>query len=698
MPSGDDVRRLEISRGLETTARRHGPGWEISLSGQIDSEIEPGPILELEADHLVFDLEQVDRITSFGIGEWVALMEEIETGYLGFVGCRPPLVVQFNMVYNFGGDGEIITLFFPYRCAKCGQNFSEHVDLRDRYAQVSSFEVDSHPCPECGAEADFDGIPQTYLEYVNRQGKPTPPEPVEQMLDGGGGRDSQKSEEGEQPFRVKKEIVDELTVLWPSGELDSDVRLDRFAAGLEDPVLIVCSELTRIEPETFRQLDECLEGHPGLARVQSKLLAELYDEPELRERVEPVTMVTEVECQQCGWQSEAEVALATLVDPDRADKPQGCLECFGDVHAKVSEKDRAFFREFEPPEISPTVARYLTHCKEGPESRVQRGDFERVVGSSFGPYELEKKIGAGGMAEIYLAKRQGAGGFERNVVIKRLLLEKSASPNLIRSFKREAELAAQLTHPNIVQVTDFGRTNHFYYIAMEYVDGPDLDEVLGLVDEIGERMPIKFAVFVTARIAEALHTAHTLEDESGNQTPVVHRDVSPDNILISSHGNPQLADFGVAQLATELQQKQNQPVRGKASFLSPEALQPDLGPVDGRSDIFSLGTVLYQALTGEAPFEREGRDQTLKAILLDAPPVPSARRADVPERLDTIVKQSLAKKPDERFQSAREFQNALEELLQEIGIVSERRFGEWIDEIVQKAASDEDQNHSRTAG
>ncbi|MFB6350881.1 MAG: serine/threonine-protein kinase, partial [Bradymonadaceae bacterium] len=215
----------------------------------------------------------------------------------------------------------------------------------------------------------------------------------------------------------------------------------------------------------------------------------------------------------------------------------------------------------------------------------------------------------------------------------------------------------------------------------------------------GESMHIKFAVFVAVRIAEALHTAHTLEDESGDQTPVVHRDVSPDNILISSHGNPQLADFGVAQLATELQQKQNQPVRGKASFLSPEALQPDLGPVDGRSDIFSLGTVLYQALTGEAPFEREGRDQTLKAILLDAPPVPSARRPEVPEQLDAIVKQSLAKKPDERFQSAREFQNALEEALQAIGIVSERRFGEWIDELVDRAARiEENADSSRSAG
>ncbi|MFB6350645.1 MAG: hypothetical protein ABEK29_02495 [Bradymonadaceae bacterium] len=422
MPSGDDERRLDISGGLETTAHRQGTCWSISLSGQIDSEIDPEPILELEASYLIIDLEQVDRITSFGIGEWVALMEEIEVSYLGFVGCRPPLVAQFNMVYNFGGDGEILTLFLPYRCAKCANNFSEHVDLRDAYARVSSFEVDARACPECGADADFDGITQTYLEYINRQGKPTPPEPVEQMLDGGGHRQAEKSKGGSQPFRVKKEIVDELTVLWPSGGLDEEVRLDRFAAGLEEPVLMVCSELTRTEPETFRQLDEFLEGHPRLARVTPELLGELYDAPEFREDVEPVTMVTGVECQECGWQSEAEVALATLVDSERPDKPQGCPECFGDVQAGVSDDDRTFLRHFEPPEISPAVARYLTHCKEGPESRVQRGDFERVVGSSFGPYELEDKIGAGGMAEIYLAKRQGAGGFERNVVIKRLLV------------------------------------------------------------------------------------------------------------------------------------------------------------------------------------------------------------------------------------------------------------------------------------
>lgn len=679
MSSTNAKQTLDISKSLEATALEHGECWRIFLSGEVTSDIDPGPIQQLDARYLLFDLVGIDRLTSYGIRAWVGMMNAIDPDYCGFLNCRPPVITQFNMVFDFGGDGEILSLHLPYRCSHCGDDFTELVDLRDEYGRVSGFEVPDLVCPSCGSDASFDGVPGSYLEYVSRQGAPAPPDPVESLLDDG---DDSAADGGERkPFRLKKEIVDDLTALWASGALDSQVRTRRMLQGLEGTVVLIGSEMTAVDPEAFRRLYGQLDCELLLARFSPDLLAPLGDAPELRERVHPITTVTSAECPQCGWTGDAEIHLTHLVDPDSPDSPEGCPECFGDLEAACSNADRAFYQTFDPPEVPQPVAQYLAHCKSGPESRSQTGDYERVIDKSFGPYELKEKIGSGGMAEIFRATKQGAEGFEREVVIKRLLLEKSDSPNLVEALKREAKLAARLNHPNIVQVTDFGRTNQFYYITMEHIDGPDIEEVLRLARERNTSMPVELAVFLGQRVCEALAAAHELTDADGNETPVVHRDVAPDNILVSSHGTPKLADFGIARVVTDLQQRENEPVRGKITVMAPEAVKSDLGPIDGRSDLFSLGTVLYRCLTGNAPFDHDDQTQALRAILLDEPPVPSALRSDVPKALDRIVTRAMAKRPDDRFPSARAMQHQLEEVLGTFDVVTERDVKSWVDEM-----------------
>lgn len=673
---------VEIADGLQmTTSTRGGTVWLLELSGEITDRIDAAPIAELGAEYLVFDLEEVERITSYGIREWIKLLGGLEAEYYCFVRSPPPLVAQFNMVYDFRGEGEIVSLFLPYLCPACGAETSHLADLRDEYGELSDYDPPKLDCPECGEEANFDDIPELYLECLTRQGPPDVPAEVESVLDDDPNQSGETSTQNSAgPFRIRKEVVGGVTALWGSGRLDSRARIDRFVQGLEEPVLLVCSEISEVESGAFRALIEEAGVEFLLARVEPHHLERLVEDEEFRERVAPVTTETRVECTSCEWGAEQEMELASIVDSEIPDGPQGCPRCFGDLETDLPEEVRGLYRRFEPPPPGDEVRGYLALRDSG--SRARASDkFETVVGQTFGAYTLEEKIGSGGMADIYLARQSGPEDFRRKVVVKELRLEAGAAPDSIDSFKQEARFAARLSHPNIVQVTDFGRTDQFYYLVMEYVDGADLGEVLSRIRSLRIRMPVEYATHIAVRICDALHAAHSMMDVGGEPDPVVHRDVSPHNILVSRHGVPKLTDFGIARLARDLQGESTNAIRGKVGYLAPEMIDKKLGPVDARSDVFSLGTVLYESLSGETLFRRESREETMRAVVTSAPSALTEFRSDVPEELDGVVQKAVAKRPEDRFQSAREFQRSLEEILQSLGVVRERELGEWVGEL-----------------
>lgn len=679
---------VEIADGLQITASTRGTVCVLQLSGEITDRIDAAPIVELGAEYLVFDLEGVDRITSYGIREWIKLLGALEVEYYCFVRCPPPLVAQFNMVYDFRGEGEIVSLFLPYLCPACGAESSHLADLRDEYGELSNYDPPKLDCPECGEEANFDDIPELYFECLTRQGPPDVPDDVEHVLDDDPDQSGEASAQNNaEPFRIRKEVVGTLTALWGSGRLDSRARIERFVQGLEEPVLLVCSEIFEVDPEAFRALVDAAGVEFMLARVEPYHLDQVVDDEEFRGRVAPVTAEARVECRSCGWRAEQEMELASLVDPEIPDGPQGCPRCFGDLETDLSEEVRELYRKFEPPPPGDEVRGYLALRDSGARAGASN-EFETVVGQTFGAYTLEEKIGSGGMADIYLARQSGPEDFKRKVVVKELRLETGAAPDSIDSFKQEARFAAQLSHPNIVQVTDFGRTDQFYYLVMEYVDGADLGEVLSRIRSLRIRMPVEYATHIAVRICDALYAAHSMTDAEGEPDPVVHRDVSPHNILVSTHGVPKLTDFGIARLAKDLQGENTNAIRGKVGYLAPEMIHKKLGPVDARSDVFSLGTVLYESLSGETLFRRESREETMRAVVTSAPYAITEFRSDVPEELDQAVRKAVAKRPEDRFQSAREFQRSLEEILQSLGVVRERELGEWVGELTGSKRGD----------
>ncbi|HEY8427853.1 MAG TPA: serine/threonine-protein kinase [Sandaracinaceae bacterium] len=275
----------------------------------------------------------------------------------------------------------------------------------------------------------------------------------------------------------------------------------------------------------------------------------------------------------------------------------------------------------------------------------------------FGRYELVERIGVGGMAEVFKAVQRGVAGFERVVAIKRILPSIAADPEIVRMFIEEAKLAVQLSHAGIAQVFDLGRVGDAYFIAMEYVEGASLLALWERWTARGARLPLAAVCHIVSQVADALHYAHFAQDGAGRPLGIIHRDVSPGNVLISLGGEVKVIDFGLAKAENRVSQTGDGIVKGKLAYLSPE--QAHGRPIDRRSDIFSLGVCAWELLTGRRAFKRDDDRETVLAIRRGAIDPPS-RFAPVPPALERIVMRTLAPSLADRYRTALELRDDLE--------------------------------------
>jgi len=277
-----------------------------------------------------------------------------------------------------------------------------------------------------------------------------------------------------------------------------------------------------------------------------------------------------------------------------------------------------------------------------------------------GPYRLVRQLAVGGMAEVYLAKTVGVAGFEKFVALKMIHPGLAENQEFITMLVDEAKIAVQLSHPNIAQTLDLGRDGDTYYLAMEYVDGIDLFNLIRATAHIGFMMPFDAVAFIAREIANALDHAHTKCDAHGNSLGVVHRDVSPDNILISHEGAVKLVDFGIAKAAARGSQTAIGTIKGKFSYMSPEMALGE--PVDATADIYSAGVCLYEMLTGRPLYVEDDPSRLLDLVRGGAFVAPSHMRTDIPPELERIVMKALAKQRH-RYQSTRDLANDLQQFM-----------------------------------
>ena len=317
------------------------------------------------------------------------------------------------------------------------------------------------------------------------------------------------------------------------------------------------------------------------------------------------------------------------------------------------------------------------------------------IGIPFGKYRLTRRLARGGMAEVFLASQRGPGEFERTVAVKRILPHLADIPQFLQMFLDEARLAAQLSHPNIAHIYEFGQVDDSFFIAMEYIDGIDLSVVV--LDGPKRPLPLEHVSRIIADVCAALHYAHQLKDKEGRPLGLVHRDISPQNILVSFDGAVKMVDFGIAKAAYHIERTKPGVVRGKFTYMSPEQVMGKT--LDGRSDLFSAGIVLYELCTCQALFPRTDAVQAMQLIRRAEIPEPKRDGKSLPKGLTRIIKRALARDREERYQTAAEMQMDLDEFLRSTNQISNSiLLGGYFSEHYRRLRPDpsvEDKNEGR---
>lgn len=311
-------------------------------------------------------------------------------------------------------------------------------------------------------------------------------------------------------------------------------------------------------------------------------------------------------------------------------------------------------------------------------------------------YRITDRIDAGGMAEVYRGVSESSvGGLRKAVAIKRILPSLTKNQKFIQMFLDEARLSMHLQHANVVSVFDIGVADTTYFIVMEHVDGGNLKSIVEWMKKQSRRMPVAHAVYIIMEVCKGLQYAHDVADpETGQPLNIVHRDISPPNVLVSRRGEVKLVDFGLAKASSQLESTDPGVVKGKFSYLSPEAASGK--EVDPRTDIFAVGIVLYELLTGKRLFFGETDYQTVELVRQAKVPRIDAQNPDVDAELDAIIRKALAKDVNARYQTAGDFQEALAQHLFSRGLkVTSRDIAKMVQEMV---ADKEKQKAGKPAG
>ncbi|WP_199242759.1 serine/threonine-protein kinase [Vitiosangium sp. GDMCC 1.1324] len=664
---------METQGSNATISRvRVGTINHVRIAGVID---ETFPLTSTSSDVgglIIVDLGQVERISSFGVRRWIEFASKLPPGGISLyvVNAPPVMVDQLNMVEGFAGVARVLSVLAPYTCRACGEDRLRLVDLQAEAAIIAEGRAPEHSCPVCAGKLEFADLPSEFFDYAKRQQFGTVDPVVMRYL-----RATTPSAPSALTTHLKI-VQDDITYITLASELKGDLNVRRLASGLEGRVAFDFAHVTKVEPEAVPKLEQVLStaaqgGKVVLCRVPPPVLNALtrFTKP-LAAQIG--TLWLPCECRNCGHEHQQRALASEYLAKQRANASpeRQCPICGGSARLPsmpqlVPLLSRSSLVEHPLEDIEALEARALSQYLFGStnvDPNANKGGSGSDISNSISATKLQviRRLGQGGMAEVFLAKQVGVKGFEKFVVMKKILPQFAENAEFVDMLFAEARANARLTHPNVVQTFDVGMNDGVAYILMEYVRGPDLKKLTNELRRKGLALPLEHALRIVAETAAGLHYAHSYVDPAGVPHPVVHRDVSPHNVLISLDGAIKLSDFGIAKVQGE-ENTQAGVLKGKISYISPEAAAGR--PLDARNDVFALGVVLFELLTGQLPFKRDHDAATLNAIVREPAPVPSQLKPTIPQDVSDLILRALVKDPARRTPSAAAMREELEAVM-----------------------------------
>lgn len=663
-----------------SVSRRGGGVWYVEVHGVIDERWRGDAVTELTTsrDPAIFNLDGVERISSFGVREWMRSLAEIRSSSYFFIRCRPSIVAQFNSVSHFGASGQVVSLYAPYVCLECDQPFDVLLDLRETQPAALHRAAPAARCPACKEAAEFDDLEDIYFSFVIGQPPLQLPPKVSRVLDEG-------SEE-DRPFRLAKEVYGDLTAVWLRGTVSRRARLTRYLGTTEGRLVIVLRD-AKVDADGLLRLAEVVDGgsETYFARTPVALIEHFRPGGALAAGCLFSVTVRAV-CRECGDTCMIEVGGTNL--PASEPRPCGACNAPGALHADLSEDDERSLEDAPFQNAPESVHHYLeartelrTDAASPEHSSVEVEAHHGPVGpgARIGKYTVLSKLGAGGMAEVFLGRQEGPEGFEKKVVIKRVLPHLATSEDFVDLFLQEARLAARINSSHVVQIYDLHQESGDYYIVMEYIQGADLNAAMRATRAAKRVIPVAVCCRVVSDVLSGLRAAHSQVDSEGKPAPILHRDVTPHNVMVGLDGIAKLADFGVAKATDSANLTMTGTLKGKLIYISPEVVKGE-APTP-TVDVFAAGLVAYTSLTLTHPFHRSSEILSLHALLEeDVPPLRKAR-PDVDEELDAIIMKAIEKDPSRRYDSAEAFQRDLDRYVArhpDIAAASAQDVGDWL--------------------
>ena len=669
------------SRATFIRSRTRG-GLLVQVSGTIDETFNSDELVAGAAEIMVVDLGGVRRITSFGIRAWVRALERLHVSYLCLTECPPQIVAQLNMVAGFAGKGEVVSFRAPYFCPACEELTSSLFDLRrvDHQQAVNSMDLAEPDCPSCGETCEFDDIAEIFLQYFRATPIPNPPALANALIDG---------REVGQSFVIEKQIAGQVTGLWMWGAMDRPQYFRHLADGLQGLVVVVLADVEGAADKAFTAfigfLHACI-AEVYLARVPHHLLSRLVRTSKDIGSARVVSVMLPFYCATCRRTSELEVPASVLAEPNGFFSFQGyCPECVHAAQPRISGDVLQAGQRLSIVKPPMSVRDYLVERSSGPSPAPDSWDDETVE-NPLAKYRIEQYLGSGGMGDVYRARHVGIAGFQKVVVVKRIRSERLGDKRAVERFLQEARLSARLSHPNLVQIFDLGRMEGSYFLTMEYVDGPDLDTVLNLCRKLQVSIPIELCLRVASDVCQGLHAAHNYKNEAGVLEPIIHCDVTPGNVLISSGGVVKLTDFGIAKLHDAEADGNSEDLQGTYGFVAPELLiGSSATSVRPSIDVYGVGVLLFECLSGTRLFDGQNWHEIRTAILERSIPRLSNYRIGISPHLERSFARAVERNPNKRYSDVRSLQRDIDIAIDELKRpASTQHVADWLQSILAR--------------